>query len=459
MTRALALLALLASACASAPNDSGFGDVHRVVADRLGQDAHWREAADGEAERAIAAKVDALLAKPLTERSAVALALLENQRLQATFEELGIARADLVQAGLLQNPVLGGAVGFPVGLSALIALDASLTQDLLSIVYLPLRRRVAQARLAAAQERVTAAIFDLARETRDDYFRALEAEQAAKLMALVSQGADAAAGLALRQTEAGDADRLSLSVQQGFAEEARLAWARAEEARLLSRERLSARMGVWGKNVDWTLAGELPGLPAAEAPLDGLETLAVSQRFELEAARREISALSAADALVRTTRFLPSLSVGVEGGRDPENYRTLGPSLSLELPLFDQGQARLERLQAEERSGEARLLARAVEIRAEVRAARDRLLASRGIAERYRTVIVPLQRQIVAQLGRRYDAMLAGVYDLVRAKRSELQAYQGYLESVRDYWVARADLERAIGGPLPSTTPSQEHSR
>jgi len=41
------------------------------------------------------------------------------------------------------------------------------------------------------------------------------------------------------------------------------------------------------------------------------------------------------------------------------------------------------------------------------------------------------------------------VYQLLAAKQGEIDARRGYLESLRDYWSARAELARAIGGSPP----------
>jgi hypothetical protein len=48
--------------------------------------------------------VQTLLAQPLTADAAVQLALLNNSGLKASLTELGIAEAELVQAGRLRNP-------------------------------------------------------------------------------------------------------------------------------------------------------------------------------------------------------------------------------------------------------------------------------------------------------------------------------------------------------------------
>ena len=45
--------------------------------------------------------------------------------------------------------------------------------------------------------------------------------------------------------------------------------------------------------------------------------------------------------------------------------------------------------------------------------------------------------------------MLVGVFELLQARRAQLDASQAYLEAVRDYWIARSELKRAVGGKLP----------
>jgi cobalt-zinc-cadmium efflux system outer membrane protein len=47
--------------------------------------------------------------------------------------------------------------------------------------------------------------------------------------------------------------------------------------------------------------------------------------------------------------------------------------------------------------------------------------------------------------------MLLGVFELLALKQDEFHAYQGYIEAIRDYWLARADLGLATGTQLPST--------
>jgi outer membrane protein TolC len=44
--------------------------------------------------------------------------------------------------------------------------------------------------------------------------------------------------------------------------------------------------------------------------------------------------------------------------------------------------------------------------------------------------------------------MLKGPYDLLLAKQNQLAVERSFIEARRDYWMARAELERAVGGDL-----------
>jgi outer membrane protein, heavy metal efflux system len=120
----------------------------------------------------------------------------------------------------------------------------------------------------------------------------------------------------------------------------------------------------------------------------------------------------------------------------------------LELPIFDQGQGAIGRLAAQYRQAQRALEASAVNIRSEVRQARDLMIANRDLAQYYGKVLLPLRRQIVSQTQLQYNAMQKGTYDLLNAKELELEAERDYVQTWRDYWIARTDLERAVGGRL-----------
>ena len=49
-------------------------------------------------------------------------------------------------------------------------------------------------------------------------------------------------------------------------------------------------------------------------------------------------------------------------------------------------------------------------------------------------------------------------YELLAAKEREQIAERGYVEALRDYWIARAELEKAVGGKLSHETTAPDKS-
>jgi cobalt-zinc-cadmium efflux system outer membrane protein len=439
--------ALVLVGCASTSPGPAFKDVAQATRDRGAPNVRWDQntVEDGEAAQAI----NALLSKDLTVDGAVQVALLANPRLRSTFEELSISQAELVQAGLLKNPV------FSLGITAWEQehispnLFATVEQDFLDIVTMPMRKRVAATELEATKLEVGDAVLKLAAEARAAYFTAQAAEQVAKMRRLIHEAAETSAELARRQYEAGNTNDLTLNSELGLASQARLDLSRSEGEAAVAREHLNKLMGLWGTRTGWKLAPRLPELPAEEVALDRLESIAVEKRLDVNAARRELQALDYALSLVKTTRWTGVVNVSVEAGRLRDSRRiSFGPSVALEIPLFDQRQAAVARLAAFKRQAENHLQALAVEARSDVRASKVRLTTARTIVEEYGRGLVPLRENIVKFSQEQYDAMLLGVYQLIQAKQNEFLAYREYIEALRDYWIAKSDLERAIGTRL-----------
>ena len=136
------LLALALAGCAGVRPQAAFDDVRQSLDGRADARVVWRT---GTAEDARAdAAVDSLLAAPLTADAAVQVALLNNRRLQATYEDLGVAQAMVVQAGLLSNPAFGARLGWPLAEAGPPDLGFSVAFGLLDALQIPLRRSVAR---------------------------------------------------------------------------------------------------------------------------------------------------------------------------------------------------------------------------------------------------------------------------------------------------------------------------
>lgn len=439
--------------CAQAPDDGGFRDVQRVSLQRTGALVQWDQ--HGSADQAVRVSIRSMLAQELTADRAVQIALLHNQNLQATFQDLGIAQADLVQAGLLQNPVFDLGVRLPTRRPYKTYVDVDVTEDFISVFFIPLRKRIAGAQLEAVKARVTTEILALAADTKGAFYTAQAAEQLVELGRTVASATSAAANAAKRLHDAGNNTDLELANARAQDARAQLDLASAEADAADARERLSALMGLWGSDTAWTLGNHLPDLPAIEVNPIGLEQLAIRQRTDLDAAGREVEVERQALGFTSQTRWLTQGNIGAQAERETDGQWRIGPSLSVPIPLFDQGQAAVPRAQAVLVQSEQRYWALAVEIRTQVRSARNRLLSARAKVELYRDKLLPIQRQVVAQTQLEYNGMLTGVFQLLQARRDQIDAARDSIESLRAYWLARVALERAVGGRLMADPPNR----
>ena len=400
-----------------------------------------------------------LLASELTPESAVEIALFNSPGLQGTYERLGIAQAELVQAGLFPNPILHASVRFGISGPGPGA-ELSFLQDFIRMLEAPLRKRVAAAEFESVKLEVAQAVIDLAASVKAAFYSLQGAEQMLELRQSVARATELSAEIASRQHEAGNITDVDLGNERALAQEAKLDLSRAEADLLADREELNALLGLWGPNTAWKIARRLPGLPAEEAPRRGLETRAVSQRLDLAAARQAVEVQARSLGLSRVTALFPDGVFGGEAEREPDGEWSVGPAIETSVPIFDQGQAAVGRVAAELRERHRRYAALAVQIRAQVRRAATRMQSARQRVDYYEKVVLPLRQQIVEGTQLQYNAMQVGVFQLLQAKRNQIEAGRAYVETLTEYWLGRTELERAVGGDIPAgpvrplTTPS-----
>jgi cobalt-zinc-cadmium efflux system outer membrane protein len=447
-------LVLLISGCAQVPKNAGFNDVKDLVRQRGDYNIHWNQQteADLEVEKAI----EELLKDELTPKSSVQIALLNNSRLQAIYEELGISQADVVEAGLLENPVILGQARFPNRSDESANYEFGITQNILNILMQPVRKRLSTIRFEQVKLHVADEVIQLVAKAHRAYYQALGAKQVRNLRNEITLAAGNALELAQRLHTAGNISDLQLATENAHFEQSRLELARSDTDLLNAREQLTRHMGLWGDQTDWRLPEQLPNLPSAEFPLENLESMAIENRLDLSAERKAVEALAQALGITIDWRWIGQIEVGVSTERETDRTWVTGPSLAIELPIFNQRQADIARLEAQLRRSQKRLTAQAIEIRSEVRSLRNRLIMQRNLVDHYRRTILPLREQIVDLTLKNYNYMLTGAFDLLMAKQLEFESYQKYLEAIKDYWIIRADIQRSLGGRLPDHMQSSQ---
>ena len=119
----------------------------------------------------------------------------------------------------------------------------------------------------------------------------------------------------------------------------------------------------------------------------------------------------------------------------------MGPTFAIELPIFNQGQARIARGEAALRQAEDKLEELAIDIRSQIGDLQDELTGKRQIARFYQDELLPDQRRILNESLVNYNVMEIGNLELFTAKAEEARTEREFIE-------ARAELERAVGGNL-----------
>lgn len=447
MTRPLllAVCAALLAGCASVDPKGSFADVQKNVTARGAVQPTWVQQGD---PVAVERRVKDLLRGDLSAPAAVELALLNNPSLQATFEEVGISQADLAQASRIANPELSGVWRSSDSESGSHT-EFSVLADVFDILMQPLRKKAAQAELEQTKLRVSSEVLKLASEVKAAHLTLQARQQLVRRLRLTLDITQTAADFARRQWEAGTLGQLELENQTALYRQTKVDVTRLEAEVSADRERLNRLLGLWGPDTAWHVPDQLPEIPVQEMPVDGLEALAVTRRYDLQAARWGVDAVGRALSLKKGTRFFPvGIHVGINTEKEPSGTRLTGPQLTLQLPLFDFGGASIARLEAEHRRAQRQLEALAVNARSEVREARDRMLTARELALYYGQVLLPQRALILDLTMRHFNMMLKGVYDLLLAKQAEVDAERAHVEAWRDYWIARAQLELAVGGSL-----------
>ncbi|UUX96665.1 TolC family protein [Aquabacterium sp. J223] len=436
--------------CASFSPDGGFAPVEAAAKDRLGKDVRWaRTAADGEM---MAQRVAELLAQPaLSPDDAVQLALFNNRGLQARFTELGITEAELVQAGRMANP------GFTFGrLKSVdgVEIERGIHLSLARLIAMPLIYGAEARRFERVKREVTMDMLALAAETRRAWVQAVAANETLRYMQQVKEAADASAELARRMEQAGNFNKLTRAREQSFYADAALGLARADRAQRATRERLTRLLGLWGAQTQFRLPERLPDLPAQPKDQPDIERLAMSQRLDVQAARLAAEQTARNLGLTRTTRFINVLELGLARNKLEDGARQTGYDIALELPLFDWGGARVARAEAIYMQAVQLTAWAAIDARSEVREAYGNYRTAYDIALHQRDEVVPVRKRISEEQQLRYNGMIIGVFELLADARAQVAGVNGYINSLRDFWLAQAELDMALVGRASLSLPT-----
>ena len=454
--RAAAILggAMLLAGCQTLLPGGGMTPVAKFAGEELGQDVSAIRNEDDAAR--VRTAVAGLLKRPMTADTAVHIALLNNRRLQAAYNELGLAEADRLAASLPPNPVLSLS---RIKGSGELEIERRIVADILALATLPARADIAADRFRQAQLRAVVDTIRVAMDARRAWYRAAAANELVGFLTEAQSAAEEAAQIAQRLGETGALNKLDQAREQVFYADIGTQTAAARLAAANERERLIRVLGLWGSETAFRLA-VLPVMPGRPKSLPSIEVDAVRRRADLQLERIEVIAQAKRYGLTEATRFVHLVELGgvskTTRSPDGEKIRQRGFEVDVEIPIFDFGQARMHEAEQLYMQAVNRLLAKATDVRSEARQAYRTYRAAYDIASHYQREVLPLRKIISDETLLRYNAMQIDVFSLLAEARQRIAATVSAIEARRAFFIAEADLFAALtgGGMTETASPS-----
>jgi len=391
-----------------------------------------------------------LLAKTLTVDDAVQVALLNNPHMRMLYAELGVAQADLYDAGHLANPSFGFMQLSASG--AVTKTTLSVSQRITELLFLHFNSNMARSEVLQTQQRVANAVLSLEADVRAAYYQYVTARMIASLRSQIARATSASSKYAEALYAAGNISQLQLNREQIAASESLI---EEHRAALGAQNKYATLLNLMSVSGD--MPGEatikfderLPQPSEAQFDLSSLQNWSLAQRLDIAATREALKTARQQLQHARHWRWLGVADAGVERERDRSAAAATGPAVNLEIPLFNHGGSAVMRKRAEVEVLNANLQSAELTARNNIAAQLETLSHARQIAEQYQHVLVPLHDQVVSLNQQRFNYMLIGAPDVLLAKQQALNAHQQYLQSVGDYWLAYVELQRIAGGKLP----------
>lgn len=475
--------ALLLTSCATVNPKADRDRVHQMILERAGA----KEQYDPQTEELVDAKVQGLLADGLSVEEAVTVSFLNNKAFQATFHEVGMSRADVVQSGLLSNPSLGLGVQFPEG-GGRSKLTAGFAQQIADLWQIPIRKKVAEAEL----EQVILSAADQALRLRADvktaYYQAMAAQRLEVLAVENRQLAERSVSLARARLGAGEVGLVEVNLVQVELNSVLLEAISARRAREEAMNRLSRLLGLSRTDQKLVLSDPWPATFAPvieekdvlifaldqrlDAAVAGLKVKAAQASLErecrnvfpsvevgLDAERPESRAIPGRDVLADTAResigngALTAPAIQSRSQRQQERSQIIdmmiGPTLNITLPIWDQNQAQIAKAQYRVQQLRASYEDMLDAVAAEVTDALIALRTANELSAFYETKAIPLAKQNVEAAQATYQAGEQSVFILIEAQGTLIAQQREQVGVMRSAAQARAELERAVGGRVP----------
>ena len=448
-----ALVAVALAGCATVDINQSLGRANTDVTSFTKGDLSLAQSESQQA--ALRSTADELLGKPLSQDSAVRLALVNSPSMQALLAQHWADSAEAAQSGRINNPIL---TLERLRSPAEIELSRMLAFGLLDLLTLPQRQRVAASRIEQAQGRLAASVVESVTQVRQAWVSAVASAQSLQYAKQVNDSAEASAELARRMQAVGNFSKLQRARQQAFYADAVVLWANASQVATANREALIRLLGLTDAQAAvLQLPTRLPELPDAPRVPEEVASAASSARLDVKMAQAALDAVAKAQGINYVGSFTDiELSVirnTTTERADRHNTHFRGVEVALKLPIFDWGDLRRNGMRAQTLVAANRLEATVRAAGSHLRETYSAYRTAYDTAKHYRDEIVPLRKLIADENVLRYNGMLIGVFELLADSRDQIASVSAAINAQQQFWLADAALQATIvGKPMMMST-------
>lgn len=432
------LLALSMTACTSIPDDGGLSEVNALIDDKLSDDIEL-PGLDSE-DQFSGEQVSQMIAAPLALGDAEKLSVGHNPMMKVKLIQVGIAEADYAQAGRMENP------GFSYEKFSGDNSTTSLLFDIGGVILMPLRRQLEARNLQVARYQAAADVLDHIATARKAWITAVAEKQQTSLVTRALESAETGNNLTRQMSALGHSNVIEAADSEIFLSEMRASLSKQRLAEAGAKESLIRQLGLWGRQARaLELPDRLLALPAEPISIASIEREAIENRLDVRMANMNIEAMAKNLSLTRLNPFFSAIELGaVVEKADGETES--GFELEFRIPIFDAGGIQTQKARFIYEQAMAQAEVTAISAASSARQALDNYQRSLEIARHYRDIVLPLRERISKEQLLMYNGMLISVFDLLDDLRSAMQLEAVYIDAVRDFWLADANLQLALTG-------------
>lgn len=437
------------------------------------------------------------IAGGLTQQEAVEIALFNNRDFQASFEDIGVSRAELVQSALLANPTLALGFNFPEG-GGLVDITLGFAQQIADLWQIPVRKEIAAAQLERTILAAGRLAVQLTGNVRAKYVEVQGLQRALELTDENAALARRTIDIAERQKNAGAVSEFDVNLTRNGLIDIQATARQTRGALGIAKAQLTELMGLSRSGLSWDIADPLANAATSPAALDELVTLALAHRLDARVAEMDVRAaegelarqarrvwpnvrigfsfqrtdqraLPGRKILADTARSslaagrLTAPSIESRGARNNAKQQIidarLGPSLLVTLPVWDQNHAQIAIAAFRARQARIRYEQILDRITLEVRVARIAAEAAAEVVQLHQSESLPLAEKTLSGAEELYRGGESDVLVLVNSQSALVTRRQALVAALQNYGVAMANLHAATGGDVLKSDSAVKSSR